>query len=272
MTASRAWSQLRESRPVVGLGRSVAGGPAVASLLIGAVVWEVVGRIADVRFFPPLSDVLVRLVEMTLDGLILENLAASLVNLVIGLAISVVIGVSVGMLMGAYPRVYGALDVYVYALLTAPALVFAPIFFSIFGTDRASIVAVVVVYTVFIIIINTADGIRAVPTPLIQMARSFNASERQILFRIMLPAAMPMIMTGLRLGTGRAVKGMINGEMFIAVVGLGRVVSQAGGRFDGASVLAILIVIIVVALIAIRLVQALDKRLTSWLPDTARGA
>lgn len=265
-------SQFGYRRGIALLGRSIATAPGAISLAVGAVLWEVIGRVAEVRFFPPLSNVLVRLVEMTGDGLILESLAASLANLVLGLAISVVGGVAVGALMGAYPRVYGALDVYVYALLTAPALVFAPIFFSIFGTDRASIVAVIVVYTVFIIIVNTADGIRSVSPPLIQMARSFNASDRQILFRIMLPAAMPMILTGIRLGTGRAVKGMINGEMFIAVVGLGRVVSQAGGRFDGESVLAILLVIIVVALVAVRLVQVLDRRLTSWVPETARGA
>ncbi len=269
MTGSHALD-LGRVRRTAWLGRSIATAPGAVSILGGAILWEVIGRAADVRFFPPLSAVLGRLVEMTLEGLILESLAASLANLVLGLGLSLVLGVGLGMLMGAYPRVYGALDIYVYALLTAPALVFAPVFFSIFGTDRASIVAVIVVYAVFIIVVNTADGIRSVPQPLIQMAKSFNASERQILFRIMLPAALPMIMTGLRLGTGRAVKGMINGEMFIAVVGLGRVVSQAGGQFDGESVLAILIVIIVVALVAVRLVQMLDRRLTSWLPDTAR--
>jgi NitT/TauT family transport system permease protein len=71
---------------------------------------------------------------------------------------------------------------------------------------------------------------------------------------------------------GRAVKGMINGEMFIAVVGLGKLVIDAGRRFDAESVLAVLIVIVVVAMAAVKLVQLVDARLTSWLPSTARGA
>jgi ABC-type nitrate/sulfonate/bicarbonate transport system permease component len=160
--------------------------------------------------------------------------------------------------------------VYVNALLTAPSLVFAPIFFSLLGEGRGSIIAVVVMYSTFIMIINTVSAIQTVPAQLVEMARSYGASERQILFQVMLPAAAPMIMAGVRLGVGRAVTGMINGEMFIAVVGLGRIVTQAGGRFDGAGVLAVLLVIIAVALGAVGLVQAVDRRITRWVPTTAR--
>jgi NitT/TauT family transport system permease protein len=69
---------------------------------------------------------------------------------------------------------------------------------------------------------------------------------------------------------GRAVKGMINGEMFIAIVGLGQVVTSAGDRFDAEGVLAVLLVIITVAMVAVKLVQLVDQRLTSWLPSNAR--
>lgn len=240
------------------------------SLLGGAVLWELVARIWDVSFFPPLSAVLRRLGEMIADGEILGSLGNSLLNLLIGAVISVVIGVGVGLLMGAYKKVEQALDVYVYALLTAPSLVFAPIFFSIFGLGRASIVAVVVMYATFIIIINTASAIRSVPVALIEMGRSFCATDWQVFRRIVIPAAMPLIMAGLRLGMGRAVKGMINGEMFIAAVGLGALVMDAGRRFDAETILAVLLVIIVVAVAVMQLVQLLDRRVTRWLPSTAR--
>jgi ABC-type nitrate/sulfonate/bicarbonate transport system permease component len=240
------------------------------SLLGGAVLWEIVARIWDVSFFPPLSAVLRRLGEMIADGEILGSLGNSLLNLLMGAVISVVIGVGVGLLMGAYKKVEQALDVYVYALLTAPSLVFAPIFFSIFGLGRASIVAVVVMYATFIIIINTATAIRSVPVSLIEMGRSFCASDWQVFRRIVIPAAMPLIMAGLRLGMGRAVKGMINGEMFIAAVGLGALVMDAGRRFDAETILAVLLVIIIVAVATMELVQLLDRRVTRWLPSTAR--
>lgn len=246
--------------------------PAASGLLIGVALWEIVARLWNVLFFPPFSAVIVRLVELTLDGRIVGSLIGSLTNLAIGFAISVVVGVTVGVLMGAYRKVEMALDVYVYAMLTAPSLVFAPIFFAIFGLGRASILGVVIMYSIFIIIINTVAAIKTVPIALLEMGRSYCASERQLFLRIILPAALPMIFAGLRLGMGRAVKGTINGEMFITAVGLGAVVISAGRRFDAAAVLAVLLVIILVALVAVKAVQLIDARLTGWLPSTARAA
>lgn len=243
----------------------------VVSVAAGAVAWEVAARLLDVAFLPPLTAVAGRLVAMTADGQILQSLAGSLVNLVIGFTIAAVVGVTVGLLMGAYPKVDAALDTYVYALFTAPSLVFAPIYFSLFGLGRASIVAVVVTYAIFVIIINTAGAIRSVPVPLIEMARSFCARDWQVFRRIVIPAALPMIMAGLRLGMGRAVEGMINGEMFIAAVGLGAVVMDAGRRFDAESILAVVLVTILVAVVTVKLVQYIDRRLTAWLPPTARS-
>lgn len=246
--------------------------PGAIGLLVGALAWEVIGRVADVPYFPPLSAVLVRLVELTLDGQIIGNLASSLVNLAIGFSISIVFGILIGMAMGAYRKVEMALDFYVFALLTAPTLVLAPLFFAIFGSSnpRPTIIGVIILYAIFIIIVNTTAGIRSVPAPLVEMGRSYCANDRQLFLRIILPAATPLIMAGIRLGMGRAVKGMINGEMFIAIVGLGAVVKKAGIRFDSEAVLAVLILIIVVALILTKLVQIVDQRLTGWLPSNAR--
>lgn len=245
--------------------------PTAAALALGIVVWELLARWWDVIFFPPFSAVVARLIQLTIDGKILENLVGSLMNLVIGFAISAIVGVGVGMLMGAYRKVEMALDAYVYALLTAPSLVFAPIFFAIFGLGRQTILGVVIMYSIFIIIINTVAAIRSVPVELIEMGRSYCASERQLFFRIILPAALPLIFAGLRLGMGRAVKGTINGEMFISATGLGAVVITAGRRFDAAAVLAVLLVIIIVALVAVKLIQIVDSRMTSWVPSTARA-
>lgn len=244
----------------------------VVSLAIGAVAWEIVGRLANVPFLPPLSEVLVTLAEMIRDGDIVGNLAISLSNLAVGFGVSLAAGIIIGTAMGRYRRVNAALGIYVYALLTAPSLVFAPIFFSVLGSGQASIVAVVFMYSAFIMIINTAAAVQGVSTSLVEMGQSYGANEWQTVTRIILPAALPMIFAGIRLGMGRAVTGMINGEMFIAVTGLGRIVTQAGKSFDGAAVLAILIVIIVVALAAVALVQFVDQRLTAWVPSTSKDS
>ena len=256
---------------IVPIGRLRGGAAAtIASLAGGAILWEVGARIWDVRFLPPLSEVIVRLGELTADGLILTSLWGSLINLTIGFGISLVFGIGIGLLMGAYRKVEMALDWWVYGLDTAPGLVFAPIFFAIFGLGPEPIIAVIVMYAIFTIIVNTVAAIRTVPAPLVEMGRSYCASDRQLFFRIILPAATPLIMAGVRIGMGKAVKGMINGEMFIAAVGLGAVIISAGRRFDSAAILAVLLVTIIVATISVKAVQLVDARLTSWLPATQR--
>lgn len=239
----------------------------VLSLLGGLLLWEVAGRTLQLDFLPPFSEVLAALADMVGQGLILGSLVSSLWNLAIGFGISVAVGVPIGILMGAYPKVEAALDIYVYGLLTAPSLVFAPIFFAIFGVGPQTIIGVIIMYAIFIIIIDTAAAVQTVPKAMIEMGTSFCASERQLVRRIILPAAAPMIMAGVHAGAGRAVKGMINGEMFIAVVGLGAVLMRAGEQFNAARLIAVLVVVTGVAMVLLWLLDRLDARMNAWLPS-----
>jgi NitT/TauT family transport system permease protein len=234
------------------------------SLLGGAALWEALGWALNLPWLPPFSKVVAALQELIQSGEILANLIVSLRTLVIGFAISLVGGLSVGAMMGLSRRVDQALGIYVNALLFTPHLVFAPIFFALFHLSDWTRIAVIIKYTLFIIIINTATAIRTADPALIEMARSFGATNRQIFLRILLPASLVVLFAGIRLGVGRAVKGMINGEMFIAFVGLGGVVQKYGSQFDASKVLAITLVILIVALAAGVLVQAADRRMTSW--------
>jgi NitT/TauT family transport system permease protein len=244
--------------------------PTVVSFVVLVVGWEALGRVWNVQFFPPLSVVLAKLGSLLASGAIATALENSLVNLAIGFTFSLVVGLVIGFLMGAFRRVNAALDIYVNALLTAPSLVFAPVFFAIWGLGREPVIAVVVMYSIFIMIINTQAAVTNVPISLMEMGKSFNASKFQIFRRIVIPSALPLIMAGVRLGAGRAVKGMLNGEMFIAIVGLGRLVMDGSRAFDASLVLAVLIVIVVIAFAVVWVVQQLDNYLTRWLPKTTR--
>lgn len=248
-------------------------GPGAVGILVGAVAWELIGRAWNQPFFPPLSGVIRRLGELTAEGVIVENLANSLLNLAIGFTFSAVVGITVGALMGVYRKVGMGLEAYIFALLTAPSLVFAPVFFAVFGVDekRLTILGIIVLYSLFIVIVNTAAAIRAVPIPLVEMGRSYNGSDWQLFRKIILPASLPLVFAGLRLSMGRAVKGMINGEMLISFVGLGGQVDRAGQRFDAEAVLAVLLVIVITAMVMVKLVQIVDLRMTSWLPSNARA-
>jgi NitT/TauT family transport system permease protein len=237
----------------------------VLALLGGVAVWEALGWGLRLQWLPPFSKVMEALAQFVESGAILANLGSSLQGLVIGFGLSLIMGLVVGGLMGRYRYVEKALDVYVHALFVCPSIVFAPVFFAIFGLSDASRIAIIVVYAMFVIVINTATAIRTVDPSLVEMARSFGCREHQIFARILLPASLPLVFAGIRLGMGRAVKGMINGEMLIAFVGLGALAQKYGAQFDAAKVFAIAMVVLIIGLITNWLVQTFEHRLTSWV-------
>jgi NitT/TauT family transport system permease protein len=201
---------------------------------------------------------------MIAGGEILRYLAASLGALVLGYGLAVAAGVTVGLLMGRYRRVEYVLDPYVNALLATPKIVLVPLLFALFGMSRSVQVAIVFLSAFFVIVINTMSAIRSVDSAYLEMARSFGASERQVFAKVLLPGSLPLTMAGLRLGMGRGVKGMINGEMFIVVFGLGGLLRTYGSRFDAEKVFAILLVVVGVALVCTSAVQAVERRATRW--------
>ena len=243
----------------------------IASLGTGVVVWEILGRFMNLIFLPPASDVVRRMWTLIVSGELLPELFGSLQNLFLGFVISAVSGVVIGVAMARVRWLEQALDPYVYAFLTAPSIVFVPIYFSLFGLSHWAIIALIVQYAVFIVVVNTITAIQTVDTELVEMARVYGArNEVVIVQKVLLRAALPLIAAGLRLGLGRAIKGMINGEILIAVVGLGGMSSAFGRAFDPEGVLAILLVVIIVALVLDRGAQMFDNRVNSWLPKTYR--
>ncbi|ODT68639.1 MAG: hypothetical protein ABS75_19935 [Pelagibacterium sp. SCN 63-23] len=234
-------------------------------MVVIALIWELAGQAFQQPWLPPLSTVLARMVQLFTTGGLSQHLVASLSSLAIGFAIALVIGLVIGVLMGLFNWVYAALDVYVNAMLFTPGLIFAPILFAIFGLSDATRISVVVIYAVFIIIINTAAAVRNVDRPLIEMAASYGASRTTTVFRIVLPDAFPLIIAGLRMGVGRAVKGMVNGEMFIALIGIGGQAARFGKQFDFTSVWAISVFIMILAVVINQVVTWIEKRLTAWV-------
>jgi NitT/TauT family transport system permease protein len=230
------------------------------ALLVGVAAWEVAGRALHFSFLPPFSDVLRAALELITSGQILGYLGASLVSLMVGYGLAVSSGVLLGLLMGRYRWVEYIFEMYINAFLAAPKIVFVPILYALFGVGRGTQVAVVFLSAFFIIVINTMGGIRNVDVSYVEMARAFGASERQLFWKVLLPGALPLTMAGLRLGMVRGVKGMIKGEMFIAVFGLGALLRKYGSRFDSERVFAILLVVISVALICTFAVRTIERR------------
>jgi len=237
------------------------------SLPAGIVVWEIAGRASRFAFLPPFSAAVAAVWRMTGSGEIPQHIVASLTALVFGYVSAVCVGIPLGVLMGRYRRVDAFLDVYVTILLATPKLLFVPVLFSLFGTSRLTQVIFIHLSAVVITTVNARSGVRGVDPGCVEMARSFGATQRQVLTRILLPGALPLIMAGVRIGMGRAVRAMIMGDMVIAVVGLGALLRKYGGRFDAASVFGLLLVIVGVALACTSTIRSVERRMTRWTEE-----
>src|SRR5439155_2064 len=123
---------------------------------------------------------------------------------------------------------------------------------------------IVFLFAFVIIVINTTAGVRDVDPNYMEMARSFGARESDLFLKVVLPAALPMIMAGIRLGMGRAVLGMVTSEMILAVVGLGAMLMTFGASFNSPSLFATILTIVLVAVGLLALIQYLDRRLMPW--------
>ena len=136
-----------------------------------------------------------------------------------GFALAIVVGVPLGILMGWYSRVNAMLEPFVSALYATPRIALLPLVVIWFGIGIASKVAIVFLGAIFPILVNTITGVRTIEADFIKVARSFGASDRQMFLTVVLPSAVPMLLTGLRLGLGHALVGIVVGEMYGATAG-----------------------------------------------------
>lgn len=245
---------------MVALGKlAQKNGPFVLSLLVLAAVWEIAGRSADLLTLPPLSKVLAAFWRLWASGDVTAPLLDSTLALIYGLAISLVFGSLIGIGMGLSRFVEVALGPYVKAGLSAPLIAFVPVFLMIFGIGPATRIATVVAFSIFIVATNAATAMRASDARMVEMAYSFGASRWTIFRDVRLPAGAPYFLAGLRLGVARGVKGLINGEVLIAIIGLGGLVKKYGTVFSMDQLYAVILLIVLYAAIAVGLVSALSR-------------
>jgi NitT/TauT family transport system permease protein len=207
----------------------------VISMIAVLGCWEILGHQVDPLFLPSPSAIAVAAVQMIAGGELLLGLASSLQTLIVSFFIASVIGIALGLLIGRYRLVDAATDWLVNALYATPLVAIIPLVILWFGLGNAAKTFIVTILALFPILINTTAGVRNVPRQLIDVGDAFAANERQIFTKIILPSALPYMMTGLRLGVGRAIIGMVVAEFFTAITGLGALIVKYGNQYDTAS-------------------------------------
>jgi ABC-type nitrate/sulfonate/bicarbonate transport system permease component len=220
-------------------GSAVAFRRAILSLLIGVLVWEFIGRfvLSGGLLFAPFSDVIVVLYQSVASGEIWQHLWVSSTEFVLGFGAAIIVGMVFGVLMGRFKIVYNYLDPWVSILYSSPLVALMPLYLLLFGVGLLSKVAIVFTVSVFPILLNTYTGIHSTDRHLLEVTRSFSCGEIQIFSKIQFPSSLPFIITGIKLGLGRALTGVVVGELFSSQAGVGYLIATAGQSFDAATVL-----------------------------------
>jgi NitT/TauT family transport system permease protein len=248
----------------------------IASIAVLLLAWEVVPRIITLSegtklFFTTPSQVIGTLWRLFATGAIWTPLGVSASAFAVGLGLSIVVGLPLGVLIGRSKVLNAMVDPFVTAFNATPRLVFLPLLMLWFGLGLEMKVVIVFIGALFPILINTYEGVRNADRTLINVVRSFGASEWDVARLVVVPNSMPYIIAGLRLAIGRAVLGVVVAEFFGSESGLGVMMVQAAGRYQVDVVFSGLIVFAALSLAMTWLVQMLENRLSLWRPQRAGG-
>lgn len=225
--------------------------------LVLAAVWEIVARLEvfPPRLFPPLEEIASAFVRLTVSGILPHHAFDTLVRLTAGFALAAVIGVAVGILMGRFRR---AEDIFLPLVTIAapiPGLAYAPLFLLWFGLGNVSTVLLVAFVSAFPVIFNTWTGVKAVKDIWVRSAQAMGADNPKLFRHVILPGALPYILTGLRLGLAQAWRILVGVEMLAAVPwGLGWMIFGAREFLNTDVMLAGVVVIAIIGLALEKLV------------------
>lgn len=236
----------------------------VIALAIFLIVWHLASIPAGKLLLPSPLDVVPAFIELVRTGQLVTALGSSLIVFVAGYTLAVITGVTLGVLMGGIPRLGATLDIYVNGLNTTPRVAFIPFIILWAGLGLEAKIIVVWFQAVFPILINTYAGVLNTDPELIEAARSFGARPRQVFRHIMLPGAVPYIVTGLRLGGSNAMVGTVIAELYTALSGLGYLIAQFGGSFQTAKYFAPVLVLGAMGMVISQVLKAFERRLARW--------
>jgi ABC-type nitrate/sulfonate/bicarbonate transport system permease component len=234
-------------------------------------LWDMFVRYSQNFLLPTSNEMASAFFRLSLDSRFWGALLISNQALVLGYAVSVLVGIPLGLIAGRVPWMDRLLNPYVGVLLAMPVAPLIPIVIIALGLGLSARVFIVVLFAFVFITVNTRAGVRNVDYTLIEMAKSFGASESQIWRRIVIPGALPAIFAGMRIGLGRSITGMVMVELLLVASGLGRLLLEFSGRMQSDLVFATVLAVIVEALALLTAMRAIERKMVAWAPDISIG-
>ena len=203
-----------------------------ASLIIVLLAWEFGGGLLDQSLFSVPSKVVVAAYTMILSGELWQFLAPSLLVMLYGFSIATVVGIVLGLLLARYWVIDTATGFYITFLYSTPMVALIPLIVIWAGFDTAAKTIILFLFAFFPIVINTYQGVKNVSPELIEVGRAFRCSESELWRHVVLPAALPFVVTGLRLALGRGLIGMVTADLYTAISGIGYLIVRTASTYQ----------------------------------------
>jgi NitT/TauT family transport system permease protein len=247
--------------------KKILGTIAVAIFLIA---WELVGNVfqwINPMFMSAPSLIFKAGYDMFRSGEIYHDLYVSGVEFLGGYFLAAAVGIPFGIMTGWYKRMSYIFDPFVNALNATPRVALLPLVIIWLGIGILSKVGIIFLGAVFSILINTRDGVKTTPVNLLNAARSFGASEWMVFKTVVVPSTIPFILTGLRLAVGRALVGVLVGELYAATAGIGFMITVAGATFQTDKVFVGVGIFALSGMIGMELLTKVERRFDKWRPQ-----
>jgi NitT/TauT family transport system permease protein len=234
--------------------------PVIFSLVIWFIAWELIGQAQLSLIIPPFTRVLAAAFTILPTGKFAAAAVVSLRSFGIGMALAILVGIPVGIVMARVRGVGRILGMWVNIFVSAPISALVPLLMAVVGIGETTVVVTVFLFAVFVIILDTQVGVTNADRSLVDMARSFGARRRQIYAKVLILSALPEILAGLRLGAIRGVKGVVIGQLLVAIIGVGELFELYSQHFLMEEFWALVVVVFLFAFAVSEGIAALERR------------
>ncbi|MGB7076117.1 MAG: ABC transporter permease, partial [Xanthobacteraceae bacterium] len=227
-------------------------------------LWQVISMNVPPIILPGPAKVIAAFVELTLSGELIRATAQTIWPFLIGLVLAFILGTALGLILGIFRPAARILDPYIFVFWSIPNIAWLPLFIAWFGVGELTLIVFVFVSAFFPQLLTVESGAKEADSFLVEVARSLGGTKREILHVVVLPSALPYIFAGLRIAVGRALVGIIVGQLLIVATGIGYMFQFYGETLSLAKYFAPLIVIAALAVLLNRGVNWAEHVLVPW--------
>jgi NitT/TauT family transport system permease protein len=238
------------------------------SLAIFLALWQIGASSVDPVLFTTPSKVAIAAVDMIWSGELWSALWPSLLVLVMGLTLAIIFGTLFGLALGRFHLLDIGLTVYITFLYSIPSVALVPLIVLWAGYETTAKVIILFLFAFFPMVINTYQGVKAVDPKLLEVGRAFRCSERQLWTNIVLPGALPFIVTGIRLAVGRGMIGMVLADLYTAISGIGYLIVRTASTFQVDKMFVPIVTLGLLGVTLTALLRVVEKLVAPW---TAAG-